>query len=149
MDIPEELQETFKPELKTPLPAPEEFTCKKGMPLLIYNLYNLDPSWKEGVQANRVLLLEPSIFSKYPVSGKTIEFILALAGNIPGIQVFTGEFEELIQQANSEKVFFREHPLNSHYSGIEEPRDWMFDVKGYYPSFFAFWKKCKKQIDLK
>ncbi|WP_344785850.1 hypothetical protein [Postechiella marina] len=37
--------------------------------------------------------------------------------------------------------------LNNHYKGTETPRDWMFNVKGYYPSFFSFWKKCKKELD--
>jgi deoxyribodipyrimidine photo-lyase len=41
------------------------------------------------------------------------------------------------------KIIFKEHPLNRHYTGIEEPRDWMFDVHGYNKSFFAFWKQCE------
>ena len=40
----------------------------------------------------------------------------------------------------------KEHPLNSHYTGIKVSRDFIFDVKGYYPSFFSYWKKCKKEL---
>lgn len=29
-------------------------------------------------------------------------------------------------------MFYKEHPLNKHYRGNEESRDWMFDVTGYY-----------------
>jgi deoxyribodipyrimidine photo-lyase len=32
------------------------------------------------------------------------------------------------------------------YQGEEDQRDWMFEVKGYYSSFFSFWKKCKKEL---
>ena len=32
------------------------------------------------------------------------------------------------------------------FEGQEEARDWMFDVQGYFPSFFGFWKKCMKQM---
>ncbi|TNF24816.1 MAG: deoxyribodipyrimidine photolyase, partial [Bacteroidetes bacterium] len=43
-------------------------------------------------------------------------------------------------------VYYKEHPLNKNYVGTEEPRDWMFSVTGYYRSFFAFWKKCQKEM---
>jgi deoxyribodipyrimidine photo-lyase len=66
--------------------------------------------------------------------------------NITNIQIYVGEFNDLIASHPLEEIYYKEHPLNSHYSGIEESRDWMFDVQGYYPSFFAFWKKCKKQL---
>ena len=110
-------------------------------------MYNLDPLWKEDISANRILLLEPSCFDKYPVSQKTLDFILDLAHqNIPNIQIYVGEFSSLQQQYGLTNLFFKEHPLNKHYKGTQDPRDWMFDVKGYFPSFFGYWKKCKKQI---
>ena len=37
------------------------------------------------------------------------------------------------------------HPLNK-YEGIQDERDWISNVKGEYSSFFAFWKKVKKEI---
>jgi deoxyribodipyrimidine photo-lyase len=74
--------------------------------------------------------------------------MLGLAENIQGIQVYVGEFTELVRDHDLGTVYYKEHPLNKNYRGIEEPRDWMFDVKGYYPSFFSFWKKCKKELGL-
>ena len=71
--------------------------------------------------------------------------MLALTENIPGIQIHVGEFKEILA-ATSNEVIFKEHPLNHSYLGTEDSRDWMFDVKGYFPSFFGFWKKCKKQL---
>jgi deoxyribodipyrimidine photo-lyase len=99
--------------------------------------------------ANRILLLEPSIFSKYPVAKKSIDFVLALSKeNIPNIQIFIGEFHELQNKYHHQKIIFKEHPLNCNYEGIQESRDWMFPVKGYHSSFFSFWKKCKKEMVL-
>ena len=134
---------------KTLLPKQQVIDFKKQSPTLIYNFYNLDPNWKKDIVANRILLLEPSIFSKYPISQKTIEFVLAISQeNIPNIQVFVGEFHELQNKYHHQKIIFKEHPLNYNYKGIQEARDWMFDVKGYHSSFFSFWKKCKKEMVL-
>ncbi|MEM9896591.1 MAG: FAD-binding domain-containing protein, partial [Bacteroidota bacterium] len=43
MEIPEVLQETISPDLKTPLPEKEEIDVDPSKPTLIYNWYNLDP----------------------------------------------------------------------------------------------------------
>lgn len=146
--LPRDLEKTCMPELKTNLPDPREIHINQQKPTLIYNSYNLDPEWKKQEVVNRVLLLEPSHFEKYPVSDKTISFILSLAENIAGIQTFTGEFKDLVNRYELKEVFFKEHPSNSHYKGNQESRDWMFDVEGYYPSFFKFWKQCEKQLGI-
>jgi len=148
MKIPEVLTDTLVPELQTPLPDKTEVSIESGLPTLVYNFYNLDPEWKKDVQANRILLLEPSAFEAYPISKKSVDFMLGLAKNIEGMQVYVGEFKEMVQAHKPDQICFKEHPLNAHYQGIEEPRDWMFGVKGYYPSFFSFWKKCKKELGL-
>jgi deoxyribodipyrimidine photo-lyase len=106
----------------------------------------LDPLWKKQLSANRILLLEPSHFKQYPVSQMSMDFIIGLAKNIENIQIFVGEFNELTTTHNLERIYYKEHPLNNHYQGTENQRDWLFSVKGYYPSFFSFWKKCKKEI---
>ena len=72
--------------------------------------------------------------------------MLELANNIEGIQVYVGEFDELVNEYGLDDIHFKEHPLNTNYRGNEIPRDWMFDVTGYFTSFFGFWKKCKKQL---
>jgi deoxyribodipyrimidine photo-lyase len=146
MEIPEALAETGVPELVTTLPSNTRLEIDKDLPTCIYNYYNLDPMWKKDARVNRVLLLEPSHFGRYPISQKSLDFMLALTGNITGIQVYVGEFSELVSAYDLRTAIYKEHPLNAHYKGIEEPRDWMFDVKGCYPSFFAFWKKCRKEL---
>ena len=147
MAVPEVLKQTSPFVLKTPLPNKGPIKIAQNLPSCIYTMYNLDPLWKEDISANRILLLEPSCFDKYPVSQKTLDFILDLAHqNIPNIQIYVGEFSSLQQQYGLTNLFFKEHPLNKHYKGTQDPRDWMFDVKGYFTSFFGYWKKCKKQI---
>jgi deoxyribodipyrimidine photo-lyase len=143
MEVPPELQETFIPDLSTPLPDTPVPDLDRNLPTLVYTSYNLDPGWRTELTANRVLLLEPSHFEHYPVSEKTLRFLLDLSANIPGIRVLVGEFETLATEVNGE-IYFKEHPLTTHYRGIQDPRDWMFPVEGYFRSFFAFWKKCER-----
>ncbi len=150
MAIPASLREIENPVLTTELPEKSAIQIDNLLPTIVYNFYNLDPFWKADVQANRVLLLEPSHFRKYPVSPKTIEFVLKLAENIDGIQIYTGEFGELAAQCNLSEIHYKEHPTARHYQGIETARDWMFpEIKGYFPSFFGYWRKCEKLLKAK
>ena len=145
MDVPEVLQKTSIPELPAHFPKNEQIELDPQKPTLIYNWYNLDPTWHEDTEVNRVLLLEPSVFNHYPISNNSMDFMLKLSKNIEGINLFAGEFDELAATHHLEEVIYKEHPLNN-YHGTEEPRDWMFSVTGYYPSFFAYWKQCKKEL---
>ena len=146
MATPPALQDLEVPEFKTVLPTVAPLLVDNNLPTLVYNSYNLDPNWRQEAATNRVLLLEPSHFQKYPISNKVLEFILALASNIDGIQVFVGEFDELTEVVDAKTIYFKEHPTANHYRGTIDERDWMFSVKGYYPSFFNFWKRCKKEL---
>jgi deoxyribodipyrimidine photo-lyase len=153
MPIPNTLQETSVLDLKTNLPHTTSLNIDTTIPTLIYNSYNLDPIWRKLEKVNRVLLLEPSHFNQYPVSDKVIEFIIGLSKNIEGIQIFTGEIEEIknIYNANNiwddQKIISKEHPAFNYYPGKKDQRDWMFpEVSGYYPSFFSYWKKAERSF---
>jgi len=147
METPDLLKNLVNPELKTPLPESSEIEIDSEKPTLIYNFYNMDPKWRDEEDVNRVLLLEPSIFKKYPVSKSSVDFTLDLGENISGLKIYVGEFKDLKSEFSlpDSDIYFKEHPLND-YSGNEEPRDWMFPVKGYYQSFFKFWNKAKKEL---
>ncbi|MCU0239011.1 MAG: hypothetical protein MUC29_06180 [Pyrinomonadaceae bacterium] len=150
LEIPDVLQDLETPNLITNLPKKESITVDNSLPTLVYNFYNLDPFWKKDITANRILLLEPSHFEKYPISDKTVEFILKLAENIERIQIYVGEFDQLKSEHNLSEIYYKEHPTNKHYSGTQEERDWMFpEVRGYFPSFFGYWKKCEKPLKLR
>ena len=151
MPIPDALAPIISFNLQTNLPKNTSIQLDNGLPLLVYNSYNLDPKWHKDEAANRVLLLEPSHFMAYPVSDKVLNFVLQLAKeNIPNIQIFVGEFNDLkVQYSNGSaiNIYYKEHPTTQHYQGIQENRDWLCPtVTGYFPSFFAYWKKAEKVL---
>lgn len=150
IDCPTELIESLDLSLKTPLQniPTINLNIDSSLPTCIYNYYNLDPQWRSERSANRLLLLEPAIFEAYPVSQKCLDFMLDLASHIDNIQIYIGSFEQLIADYNIDNntVYYKEHPLNTHYQGNQDERDWISSVEGYYPSFFAFWKKVKKEL---
>lgn len=145
--IPIELAETIELQLNTVLPETDIRRWNENAHAFVYNYYNMDPLWHRDDIGNRVLLLDPQIFKQYPVSAKSIDFLLNLCINIPDMQIFTGSFDELTKQYPAHYYYYKEHPLNIGYNGKEEPRDWIVpDVAGYHPSFFAYWKKAERNI---
>ncbi|MBT8190341.1 MAG: hypothetical protein KJO29_07915 [Bacteroidia bacterium] len=147
MEVPEELLKKieFKPETA----FPESISLGEIKPstnTLIYNYYNLDPDWHKNEDVQRILLLEPSLFKKYPVNKKCMDFAVSLSGNIHGIKIYVGEFDTILNHIGQQHLVYKEHPANNHYKGTVESRDWMFNVNGYYPSFFKYWKACQKSI---
>ncbi|WP_339832731.1 FAD-binding domain-containing protein [uncultured Altibacter sp.] len=147
LTCPEVLKEHTDPTLHTPLPEPKPLTLDPNLPTYIYNAYNLDPLWGTDAPANRVLLLEPEHFEAYPISERSVAFLLNLTHNIENLQVFVGSFDTLKTNHALTDIRYKEHPWSRHYTGTETPRAWLFDVHGYYPSFFAYWKRCKKQFN--
>jgi deoxyribodipyrimidine photo-lyase len=150
MEVPSQLSSTVKMEFKTNLPASKLLNIDNQMPTFIYNYYNLDPKWHLSERGNRILLLDPAFFKQFPISEKCLNFALALSKNIPNIQVHTGSFESLTSEFGLTDTYYKEHPLNTGYSGTEEARDWICEeTKGYYPSFFAYWKQVEKKLSVR
>jgi deoxyribodipyrimidine photo-lyase len=147
LSIPDVLKSRVELQLTTPLSTSFEVKTDPILPTLIYNYYNLDPQWYANEKANRILLLEPSVFAKFPVSANCIDFCLAISNNIEGLQIFVGDFSDLQQHANGSPIIFKEHPLNKHYKGVEESRDWLVpEVNGYFSSFFNYWKQVSVKM---
>lgn len=147
LEIPSVLNTPIDFEGKTNLDEVMEVRIDSKLPFYVYNFYNLDPDWDSAIEANRILLLEPSFFEKYPVSSKTIEFVKELAKNIQGIQIVVEDFQNFFEGMSPEKINYKEHPTNIHYFGIQHDRDWMFPlVTGKYTSFFKYWKECEKHL---
>ncbi len=150
MIVPPVLVEKENLSLQTKLPISNNLILNYAQPLVIYNSYNLDPNWRNKIRANRILLLEPSHFKKHPVSEKVIAFIVALAKNIEGLQIYTGEVNEIPGLSKFSAIYSKEHPAFKHYPGIKDERDWLFkEVTGYYNSFSSFWNKCALTIKKK
>ena len=153
MPVPDALKATTAIQLQTTLPITALPAIDITIPTLIYNAYNIDPLWRKNENANRLLLLEPSHFSKYPVSKSVIEFIINLSKNIAGVKVYCGEvsiLQSLYKESKldvSKAFIAKEHPAFTYYPGIRDSRDWMYSqVMGYYPSFFSYWKQCEKYL---
>lgn len=121
-----------------------------GDRLVIHNYYQLDPQFQSALPGTRLLLLEPSVFARYPIASHCVDFMLALATEIPNVQVFVGEFDELVgalEPFGHVEIVYQEHPLNRHYWGTEIPRDWLApEVEGSFSSFFSYWKKVEKSL---
>jgi deoxyribodipyrimidine photo-lyase len=147
VDIPGQLMHGEKAVWTTNLPETDaDFHLNSDLPTLIYNWYNLDFEWHKEKNCNRVLLLEPSVFERYPVGDKSVKFMLDLAQNIHGIQLFLGEFEDLSRITGESTFIFKEHPLNK-YEGLEESRDFLTPISTKsFNSFFGFWKSIEKQL---
>ena len=145
---PSQLLETQKFIFNSQLPITSNIQFDSRLPTFIYNYYNLDPLWHKHEAGNRILLLEPDFFSTYPVSKKCLDFMMALSKNIPDIQIYVGSFKLFSNQYKAENIYYKEHPLNIGYTGKKDSRDWIaYNVTGYYPSFFNYWKKTKKYLE--
>ena len=147
MDTPFPLLDIQKPVFTQEMPETTATQVNPELPTFIYNYYNLDPLWHKAATGNRILLIEPDVFSKYPVSKKCMDFMLDLSKNIPGIQIYVGSFTDFADKYHIKNIHYKEHPLNMGYFGNKEERDWIVkEVSGYYPSFYSYWKKVEKYL---
>ncbi|MDG1099298.1 MAG: FAD-binding domain-containing protein, partial [Bacteroidia bacterium] len=146
LEIPHELIPTQALDVDTILPKVPKPILENQKSTLIYNYYNLDPYWHKNDDVQRIFLLEPSFFKEHPISQKCLDFAIELSKNIEGMQLFVGEFAALQEMIDASCIVYKEHPTNCHYNGVEEPREWLSSVSGYFSSFFKFWKKCKKEL---
>ena len=148
--VPKELSKEINLEIKCDLPKTETLEINKDIPTIIYTSYNLDSNWKKNTIANRILLIEPSHFNKYPVSKKVMDFILLMAKEINNIQIAVMEFSDLYKIINNkEEIYYKEHPFSNHFMGIKEQRDWIFPELEASGSFFTYWKKGIKSYHQK
>ncbi|MFM6969253.1 MAG: FAD-binding domain-containing protein, partial [Sediminibacterium sp.] len=125
MPVPKVLEATSTPTFVTNLPQTAVPKLDTSKSTLLYNSYNLDPLWRADESVNRVLILEPSHFNKYPVSDKVINFIIDLSKNISGIEIYVGEVDSLVSQYKntdltiSNAFISKEHPAFEYYPGIK------------------------------
>ena len=147
MGTPASLLQTENASLTMSIPEISNVQFNQSLPTFIYNYYNLDPLWHKNDQGNKILLIDPVHFDKYPVSENCISFMIELSNNIPGIMAYVGTFKSFSELYQANNIYYKEHPLNMGYHGIEERRDWISDeITGYYPSFFSYWKKVERHL---
>ena len=146
MDIPESLVKKINFNFELNLPSKEEIKLDSTLPTLLFNYYNIDPNWRAYEKTNKLLIFEPELFKKYPVSKKCIDFCLELSKNINDIQIYVGSFEDLHKNYPEMLFIFKEHPLNEHYKGKTDKRDWLYEIEGDFTSFFKYWNKIRKKL---
>lgn len=147
LTVPEVLKPHAALNLETKLPPKNTLAIDESKPALLYNSYNLSPTWRSEMDANRILVMEPSHFKKYPVSEKVLDFILKLAKEIPGLQVYTGEVADLTKANNFPQIISKKHPAFNHYPGIKDEPEWMFPTVIPGGSFTSYWKACEKVMN--
>ena len=150
--VPDHMREYRALTLTTELPEASDISLDPTLPLVVYTDYSIRPDWMTDIRANRILVLSPSHFARFPVSSRVIEFILSLAtDNIDGIQIYVGEIEDLRDEfrAISEcEIYLTDHILYSSITGvIKTPYPYMVpEVTQYCASFFAYWKLAERYI---
>ncbi|PJF39978.1 MAG: deoxyribodipyrimidine photolyase [Phototrophicales bacterium] len=148
IELPRELRLVTHLALQTPLPPPKPISIDTTKPLYLYHAWSLSPTWKANEDAERVLVLEPSHFQRYPISEKRVQFILALAKNIPNLKIFVGEYHQLPNLDKASQVVFQAHPAVNHWRGYATGPVWLFPQlpQKMYGSFFSYWKKAQRYL---
>jgi len=145
LEIPGFMEERVTYELKTLLPSTAPLSIEPNLPILIYHPYHLHPDWHQGLKANRILILPPSHFAQWPMSEKGIAFIIKMAQSIEEIQIYTGEWDELIRLLKGSSTYIQYHPLFPFSAEHIEPRDFVApEIKSTSRGFFGYWKKIEK-----
>lgn len=146
LSVPEMLKNTVELNFSTDLSVIKNEARPFNKKVYLYTYYNLDADWHAGEIGDRILILEPSFFKRYPVSHVCLTFVLELAQNIPDLKIFVGEVENLLAELNPDQIFYKEHPAYGWKIEGEEKREWMTSVNGFFPSFFAYWKQAQKEL---
>jgi deoxyribodipyrimidine photo-lyase len=119
--------------------------------LILFHPWMLDPNFGSEIKnVDKILVLEPSHFEQYPMSQRRIEFILDLAQNISGLQIFVGEVTDL-PLSDYKTITTRKYPAIEHWKNIpsieiREPNYMFPTVSGYFGSFMGYWKMCEKVV---
>ena len=147
--IPKILEPTRTVDLTTTLPAGSAVKIRAGARVLLYHPWSLSADWHKEENWQRILVLEPSHFARFPMSAKRIDFILGLAKNIPELQLFVGEVSELSGLSDASEVRFRAHPAARHFPGVMETPQWLFPalpLQNTPGSFMNFWKSAERLL---
>ncbi|AWI26754.1 FAD-binding domain-containing protein [Flavobacterium pallidum] len=146
IQIPEKLHEICIPELETIFPETMDPVITNNT-VLLYTLYNMDPLWHEDFEADRILVLEPGHFKKFPIGENLVRFILSIAVGIKGIQLYRGELNDLVKKYPYVDFVAKEHPLFRHWNVRFDSRDWIVpEITGFYSSFSKYYNECEKKI---
>ena len=127
-----------------------ELRSQRKAPIYLRNIYQLDQAW-QAEKGQHILLIEPKLINKHPLSPQRWHFIEHWASKIPTLKIVIASFSDfqqaIVANPGVEQVIFKQHSFSTHWQGQSEKSVWLFDeLEGEYASFFKFWNKAKKQI---
>ncbi len=145
LPVPEQLSERAELDLTWAPPHGDTLVIDPAKPTVLYHSFWLNASWRESQDANRVVLLEPSWFARFPVGPPVTEYIVRCAREIPGAQVVVAEFDDLRLDGD---VYFMQHPSVPHWRGAADTMPQLFPQvpERSYGSFTSYWKQCQKTL---
>lgn len=141
--VPAELHGTSSFQYRTMYPKSDIINLQTNT-VLLYSPWTLDPNWRSDMQGERILIIEPRWFDRFPVSSRVMKFICAVAKKqIPGCKIWVGNASDLDFSINKE-VYSKSYPAHIGWPGAQDEQGRLFPhVRGYYPSFYKFWKVCQ------
>jgi deoxyribodipyrimidine photo-lyase len=142
--VPQSLAATTPFSLKTKYPKSEDYNNNADF-IFLYCPWTLNPDWRKGQEGERILLIEPRWFDRFPVSEKVMDFILVVARtHIPDIKIVVANNVDM-NFSNHSHIFSQMHQTHFGWSGKVDDVNRLFPkVTGYYSSFFKFWEACQK-----
>lgn len=119
-----------------------------GQTVFLYHPWSLDPLWYQTQTGVRILVIEPRLFDRFPVSPLVMEFIITAAkAQIPNIIISVGNVQDLPSIEQATNVYSKQYPATTDWPGVIDPVAELFPtVTGYFPSFFTFWQACLKTL---
>jgi deoxyribodipyrimidine photo-lyase len=129
--------------LRMSYPQSDEISDVSGKTVLLYHPWSIDPLWRAEQSSERIFVIEPRLFDRFPISPRVLEHMLRLLKtHVPTAKVFVGNVDT-IPGITKATVVFKAHPTMLHVAGQQDAVPELFPhVRGYYPSFFKFWQAC-------
>jgi deoxyribodipyrimidine photo-lyase len=122
----------------------EEIITPFEADVCLYTPWTLDPLWRHDGAKRRVLVIDTKWFDRFPVSNTVLDFIIRQGKTVmPNLEVFCGDILDL-SGIGTTAMYAKRHQTNQHWPVIfDEPEKLFPLVTGYYPSFFAYYKKVQ------
>lgn len=147
MQTPYNLTQRDTLQLEWDAPKSDTLVIDKAKPTLLYHSFWLNKDWRNDLDANRILVLEPEWFARFPVSQKVTDSIIQIAREIPDMQIYVGTIQDLSPDLGDE-TYHTSHPSVVHWPGQADQMPLLFPAVPMrsFNSFTSYWKQCEKNL---
>jgi deoxyribodipyrimidine photo-lyase len=145
LPVPEILMEHATFSYTMVYPESDTIPSLAGKRVLLYHPWSIDPLWRQDEDGERIFIIEPRLFDRFPVSPQVLEYMRTLLRvHVPTAKIFVGNLETL-PGITSADVYSKAHPALPDAPGTKDlPAELYPQVTGYHQSFFKFWQACQK-----